>query len=304
MSKRFRSHPVSPTMGCSWRKIAAWGAQQGPEWLVKHSPAFFGLASGRLGAECAPQGRRESPAHSWRSIAASRGGRDAGKTFTTYAGCLAEVLSNGSKNARVPEAELIGRERVLEAAALKKGIVVVTIHTGDGKPSPVLLVHRTQSDDGHGTRARSTRTESCKTKRVARRGLVVATSVVRPLDSLPLAASSPAPEALWHCKSTGCHPEFEPSLCAFSVHLARFRLGPLRLAQLSGAPLVPIFCSRVWLPKLSTRSVAPDFPNEASLTRRDQRGGAKGGGRGDGISPRPPDAVVSLRRLLSRQAGL
>src|SRR5882757_2319196 len=98
MSKRFSGRTLLAHDGLFWRKIAAWGAQQGPEWLVKHSPAFFGLAAAVL----VPSARRKVVANLRRihgEASPLREVVETGKTFTTYAGCLAEVLSNGSKNA-------------------------------------------------------------------------------------------------------------------------------------------------------------------------------------------------------------
>jgi len=264
MSKRFSGRTLLAHDGLFWRKIAAWGAQQGPEWLVKHSPAFFGLAAAVL----VPSARRKVVANLRRihgEASSLREVVETGKTFTTYAGCLAEVLSNGSKNARVPEAELIGRERVLEAAALKKGIVVVTIHTGGWETVgpffsfiglKVMMVMEPERDP----RARELQDEA---RRAA--GLLVAHVGSDPLDSLPL---------LRHLQTGGVVAlqvdRLPPGIRTEPVRLlgapGEIPLGPLRLAQLSGAPLVPIFCSRVGYRNYRLEASPPIF-----LTRRASR---------------------------------
>ncbi|HEY2516134.1 MAG TPA: hypothetical protein VGI39_34925, partial [Polyangiaceae bacterium] len=111
-----------------WRKLARFGAARGPEWWVRYSPPFFGWAA----ALAVPSARRA--VH--QNLLRVRGPRgrvkdaiDVAKTFGTYAGCLAEVLSNGSKNQRLPGAILRGEHNVDVALASGTGIVLVTAHT-------------------------------------------------------------------------------------------------------------------------------------------------------------------------------
>ncbi|WP_394827503.1 lysophospholipid acyltransferase family protein [Pendulispora albinea] len=249
--------------GLFWRRIAAWGAQSGPEWWVKYSPAFFGLA----GAVLVPSARRKVVANLRRirgETSVLRNAVETGQTFTTYAGCLAEVLSNGSKNGRVPQAELIGRERVLEVAALKKGIVVVTIHTGGWETvgplfSRIGLRVMMAMEPERDPRARELQDEA---RRAA--GLLVAHVGGDPLDSLPL---------LRHLQTGGVVAlqvdRLPPGIRTESVRLlgapGEIPLGPLRLAQLSGAPLVPIFCAREGYRRYRLEASPPIFlPRRAS----------------------------------------
>src|SRR4051794_16718881 len=112
-----------------WRKFAQLGSQHGPEWWVRHSPAFFGLAA----AAVLPTARKTvlSNLRAIRGEASPlRDVLDVGRTFTAYAGCLAEVLSSGSKNGRVPEGKLEGKSNFAAAVAKGRGVVLVTIHSG------------------------------------------------------------------------------------------------------------------------------------------------------------------------------
>ncbi|HWL87296.1 MAG TPA: lysophospholipid acyltransferase family protein [Polyangiaceae bacterium] len=249
--------------GLFWRKLAAWGARHGPEWWVRHSPPFFGL----VGALLVPNARR-SVLTNLRRIRGDgsvlRDAVEAGQTFATYAGCLAEVLSNGSKNARLPDAELIGRERIFEAAEQKKGIVVVTIHTGGWETvGPffshlglrVMMVMEPERD----SRARELHDDARRAS-----GLLVAHVGVDPLDSLPL---------LRHLQSGGVVAlqvdRVPPGIRTQRVRLlgapGEIPLGPLRLAQLSGAPMIPIFCSRTGYRRYRLEASPPIFlPRRAS----------------------------------------
>lgn len=228
--------------GVFWRKMAALGAQHGPGWLLKYSPPVFGLAAAVL---VAPKRRQVvENLHRIRGPGSSlRDAIDTGRTFATYAGCLAEVLSNGSKNAELPNAEMIGRDRVLDAALRGKGMVVVTIHTGGWETVgplfsriglEVMMVMEAERD----AKARELQDQARKAS-----GLKVAHVGGDALDSLPL---------LRHLRGGGVV-ALQVDRLPRGIRTEKVRLlgapgeiplGPLRLAQLSGAPLVPIFCAR------------------------------------------------------------
>src|SRR3954469_22058765 len=91
-----------------WRKLARLGAAHGPEWWLRFSPAFFGYA-----AALVVPGARRAVLHNLRRIHGKERLKaveaiDVARTFGAYASCLAEVLSNGSKNARLPDATILG----------------------------------------------------------------------------------------------------------------------------------------------------------------------------------------------------
>ncbi|MGH7270513.1 MAG: lysophospholipid acyltransferase family protein, partial [Polyangiaceae bacterium] len=79
-----------------WRRFARWGAQ-GPEWIVRTIPAVVGLIVWAVAAE-----RRRAIGRSLRRVRGERGAvRDAidvASTFVTFAYCLTDVLSAGSKS--------------------------------------------------------------------------------------------------------------------------------------------------------------------------------------------------------------
>jgi lauroyl/myristoyl acyltransferase len=243
--------------------MAALGAQHGPGWLLKYSPPVFGVAAAVLVAP-----KRRSVVANLRRIRGEgsvlRDAIDTGRTFATYAGCLAEALSNGSKNAEVPQAEMIGRDRVMEAAKRGKGLVVVTIHTGGWETVgplfsriglKVMMVMEAERD----ARAREL---SDQARNAA--GIKVAHVGQDALDSLPL---------LRHLQGGGVVAlqvdRLPQGIRTEKVRLlgapGEIPLGPLRLAQLSGAPLLPIFCSRVGYREYKVEAYPPiQLPKRAS----------------------------------------
>ncbi len=243
--------------GLFWRKLAAWGAQNGPSWWVEHSPAYFGLAAAVL----VPQARRTVLANLRRirgEAGLVRDVKEVGETFTNYAGCLAEVLSNGSKNAQVPEAEVVGQDWLLDVAAKKKGVVIVTIHSGGWETVgplfsraglKVMMAMEPERD----ARARALQDDARRAS-----GLLVAHVGGDALDSLPL---------LRHLQSGGVVAlqvdRLPPGLRTHPVRIlgaeGAIPLGPLRLAQVSGAPLLPVFCSRIGYRRYRLEALPPIY---------------------------------------------
>ena len=234
--------------GLLWRRFARLGAAHGPDWLVEHSPKFIGVCAALL-----LPSSRATVRDNLRRIRRGRGaplGRlrealDVAQTFTTYAGCLAEVLSNGSKNAATPHLELSGQVHMERALAEGKGVILVTAHTAgcelalpllrEHKGLDVVMVMEPERDGG-------ARELHDRARRVT--GMQVAHVGADPFASLPLL----------HRLRDGAALALQidrvpPGMRGLSVRLfgeeAQIPEGPLRLAQLSGAPIVPIFCARL-----------------------------------------------------------
>jgi lauroyl/myristoyl acyltransferase len=225
-----------------WRRLARFGAARGPEWWVRYSPPVFGLAAAVL----APSARRAVRAN----LARVRGERgvlrdslDVARTFTTYAGCLAEVLSGGSKNERLPDAVLCGQHNLDVALEKAAGLVVVTAHTaGWESVGPLLtrqhghevtMVMTPEPDDG--ARQMQDGARAAAGLRVAHVGDV--------LGSLALL------QALRRGGAVALQIDrFPPAIRTRRVSLlgapGAIPEGPLRLAAASGAPIVPVFTAR------------------------------------------------------------
>lgn len=173
-----------------------------------------------------------------------RDARDVAATFASYAGCLAEVLSNGSKNTRLPDLELSGRAHMERAIAEGKGVILVTAHTAGwelvgpvfsrAKGLDVVMVMEPERD--HGARELHDRARRATGQEVAHVG-------TDPFASLPLL----------HRLREGAAVALQIDRVPNRMRTVKVRLfgeegeipeGPLRLAQISGAPIVPVFSAR------------------------------------------------------------
>jgi KDO2-lipid IV(A) lauroyltransferase len=254
--------------GAFWRKLARFGAARGPEWWVRYSPPVFGLAAAVL----VPEARRAVRTN-LRRLRGERGpirdSLDVARTFTGYAGCLAEALSCGSKNERLPDALLCGEDNLEIALKAGTGIVVVTAHTGGWETAGPLLarshgrefimVMAPEADER--ARALHDQAREASGLRVAhvggdafgsigllndlRRGAIVALQI----DRLPPGMRTRAVSLFG---APGAIPE-----------------GPLRLASAAGAPILPIFCARTgyrkYLVDLRPPLFLPRRPSEEQL---------------------------------------
>jgi lauroyl/myristoyl acyltransferase len=229
--------------GSLWRNLARWGSSRGPEWFVRVSPPLVGLVACGIAAE-----RRRHVLHNlWRvrgRAGTVRDALDVARTFVTYASCLAEILGASSPRRRLPEAVVWGEPHVQDALADGRGVVLVTAHTAGWEAIGSLLcrdhalrVMIVEQAEANPT-ARTIQDEARQAH-----GLLVAHVGEDPLSALRLAS---------HLRGGGIValqidrvPRWMRARRVMMFgDAALVPEGPLRLAMLTGAPLVPVFASR------------------------------------------------------------
>lgn len=226
------------------RRAARWGSTRGPEWFVRASPPVIGAVACALASE-----RRRAVARNLRRARGARGPvrdtLDVVKTFATYASCLAETLGAGSSHDVLPQALVRGELHVVDACARGAGLVIATAHTAGWEVvGPLvardlglrmMIAEAPEADPG----ARRIQDEAR-----AAHGVLVAHVGDDPLAALPL---------LRHLRGGGAvalqMDRSPPGLRTREVTMFGERAGvpegPLRLAALTGAPIVPVFCARL-----------------------------------------------------------
>lgn len=251
--------------GLFWRRMASLGAQRFPKWWVRYSPPVFGIAA----AVALPEARRavrrnlrriRGPRPLWRDVL------DTTQTFASYAGCLAETLTTGSKNYAEPRVDIVGSEHVKVAVAEKHGLILLTMHTGGWEVAGPLLAEHTHVDVVlvmEGERDASARRIHDQAREAS--GVRVIHIGPDPLAALPLVR---------HLTEQKGAAAMQVDRVPSSGRALRVRLldgegtlpeGPFRLAQLTGAPMVPVFCARLGFRRYAFEAhAARKLPRRAS----------------------------------------
>jgi phosphatidylinositol dimannoside acyltransferase len=230
--------------GPFWRRLASWGASRGPEWFVRYAPPVIGVAIWAI----AGTARRTLTENLWRVRGRRTTLRDAvdgARTFASYASCLTEILGAGSGRGGLPRAVVWGELHLLDAMAEGRGVVFVTAHTAGWETVGPLL-----SRD-HGRRVmiamqaeRDARARGIQDAAREAHGLVVAHVGDDPLAALPM---------IRHLREGGIVAlQIDRAPAGMRTRAVRMfggpgRMpeGPLRLAAMTGAPLIPVFAARI-----------------------------------------------------------
>jgi KDO2-lipid IV(A) lauroyltransferase len=227
-----------------WRRAIDAGVTYGPDALVRYSPALFGLAFGAA----LPRHRR-AVRRNLRLALGPRGAieesLDVARVFVNFAACLTEAFVAGSERGARITGLCVNDDHYVAAAGRGAGVVIVTAHTGGWQAAGPLLQSLHAADVlVVMQRERDERAQAVQDGARDRMGVRVHHLSDDPLTALPLLA---------HLRRRGVvavQIDRVPSrMRSREVELfgSRFRMpeGPLRLAALSGAPIVPVFTRRV-----------------------------------------------------------
>ncbi|WP_082362656.1 lysophospholipid acyltransferase family protein [Chondromyces crocatus] len=244
-----------------WRRALLAGVHHGPEFWVRYSPPLFGLLFG-----AALPAKRKLVESNLRWIRGSRSPvvdlREISEVFASYASCLTEGLLLASERGFILKSRAQGVENYHAAAAAGRGVILATAHTGgwdlagqimrDVHQGGVVVVMQRERD----AQARALQDEAR-----ARAGIQVVHAGESALDALPLLAHlrRGAAVALQIDRTPPGARSRQVSLFGTPWRCPE---GPLTLAALSGAPILPVFTRRlgflhyeavastpIWLPR-------------------------------------------------------
>jgi KDO2-lipid IV(A) lauroyltransferase len=241
--------------GPFWRRVARRAAR-GPAWFVRLAAPLAGLAV----CAVAPGSRRIIRGN-LRRVLGRRGlvreAVDVGRTFASFASCLADALGSAAGEAAPSRTVIRGELHLQAALAVGRGIVLVTAHTAGWEVvAPVLA--RGQGTTLTIVEAAERDPAAAEIQDAARLapGVRVAHAGGDPVAAIALARRLRAGGVV------GVQIDRAPgAVRARAVTLfgepARLPEGPLRLAMLTGAPLLPAFVARTGFRRYEVRVRPP-----------------------------------------------
>jgi phosphatidylinositol dimannoside acyltransferase len=229
--------------GALWRGLARWGSTRGPEWFVRTSPPVIGVVVGAIAS-----GPRRQVLANLRRVRGEQGALrdvvDVARTFATYASCLAEVLGAGSRRGRVPAAVVWGEPFIDDALADGRGVILATAHTAGWETvGPLLSRDRDLRVMIAVEAERDPMARHIQDAARAAHGVLVTHVGGDPLSALPLANHLRRGGAVALQIDRAPTSSRSRRVIIFGAP-GRVPEGPLRLAMLTGAPIVPVFAAR------------------------------------------------------------
>jgi lauroyl/myristoyl acyltransferase len=256
-----------------WRAFAKWGATRLPKWWLKYSPGPIGLGVG--GA--LPHVRRLilenlRLVHGTRSRIVES--LDVAATLANYGHVLAEGFAAGCDDPPVFRYTVEGREHLLHARDNQKGAILVTAHAGSWDVAGGVMNLR-----GFDLAIAMAPERDAEARRISdearhRMGLKVFHVGDDPLSALPLAQ---------HIRKGGAValqidrvPDgMRTRASTFFGKRWNVPLGPFQLAQVTGAPILPVFTARLDFAHHLVKSDPPIFiPRRATQADLDRAFGA------------------------------
>ncbi|WP_338046209.1 lysophospholipid acyltransferase family protein [Polyangium spumosum] len=257
-----------------WRRALDAGVTHGPRPFVRYAPPLIGLAFGAaLGRQRRAVRKNLRRALGPRSVLVET--MDVARVFASFASCLTEAFLVGRDR---PE-RLVGLcasdENYVGAAGQGRGVIIATAHTGGWQAAgPILRSVHAADVVVVMAHERDERAEALTDEARDKAGVRIVHVGTSPLDALPL---------LSHLRRGG----------VVAVQIDRLPQGmrgrevtlfgepfvvpegPLSLAALSGAPIVPVFTRRQGYMRYEVRSCPPISlprrPSEAELSLAAER---------------------------------
>jgi KDO2-lipid IV(A) lauroyltransferase len=257
-----------------WRRAMLAGVAFAPGPWVRYSPPLFGLAF----AAALPQARRVVRANLRRVLGPrprARELRDVAAVFANYASCLTEALLVGMGRKTVVVSQPHGVEHYHAARAVGRGVVIATAHTAGWEVAgPVLSGIHPGEVVVAMQRERDPQARAIQDSARARAGVKVVHIGDSPFDALPL---------LRHLRNRAVVAMQIDRVPAGMRHRTVQLFGgpwpapegPLTLAALSGAPILPVFTRRLGFMKyeaiVSPPICLPRRPSREQLDQAAQR---------------------------------
>ena len=227
-----------------WRRAMRAGVLKGPDAFVRYSPPVFGLLFGAL----LKKHRRAVQRNIHLAL------KDAGpvaeaaavaQVFTNFASCLTEAFLIGSGRPERLSARCVNHDLFQRSSKKGRGVILATAHTGGWQAAgPVLSSVYSADVLMVMQRERDGRAQALQDDARDRAGVRMAHVGGSPFDSLPLLA---------HLRRGGVLAlqvdRVPKGMRGHAVELfgEPFQIpeGPLVLASLSGAPILPVFTRRL-----------------------------------------------------------
>jgi KDO2-lipid IV(A) lauroyltransferase len=230
---------------------------------VKYSPALFGVAFA-----CALPRERAKIRESLRRLCGPRGAVeetiDVVRTFVAYAHCLTESLASERAEAEAAVPVVHGSEHLQAAIERGKGVIIATAHAGAWDAAARFLA-RDYAQRVLVVMAREPDRDAAELQDVIRErsGLLVAHVGGHPTDALKLLGHlrRGGVVAVQLDRSTGPETMVEVALSGMPFGVP---VGPFKVAQLTGAPIVPVFTRRSGYFRHEVEISAPIFVDPGS----------------------------------------
>jgi lauroyl/myristoyl acyltransferase len=226
-----------------WRAFARWGATRMPRWFLRSSPGPIGLGIGLSQAAV-----RAQIVSNLRLLHGERTpleeGFDVAATLASFGHCLAEGLAAAGDDPPDFRYTVESREHLIHARDAHKGAVLVTAHVGSWDVAGSVMNLRGFDLAIAMAPERDPAARAISDASRARTGVKVIHVGDDPLAALPLAR---------HVRAGGAVAlqidRVPPGMRAYPAQLFgrpwAVPFGPFQLAQVTGAPIIPVFTARL-----------------------------------------------------------